>query len=369
MTRRMLIAPIVLATACGLSVTHLAAETLSIGGNVAVTIREVRDGVVGDPNVAALSTAEITATDTLAVVNRQLFVDPEDSERVAAAIGGAQLANPRLNQVNPEEFAINITLDSLHPSVHHRASAISAEDRVVSFSSAELGRPNGASTVVTGRFSIDGALAVYAAEDGADLSNARVALRARVMAGPADATPQVVFDGTVTLEGAANGRANGSSSGDLRRLLLIPADIGGNIDRVPVLQLLIIRPATLTYSYNVVVGQPLTLRAEVTVELENSPAGIGATAVIGTPLDSLEEALGLTRGASTAQTMKKMIQEQREHPSDEPHDHGPRIVLFPGLCGALGLEGVVGLLALTMLRATRRPILPRTASNGDRGTP
>jgi hypothetical protein len=273
---------------------------------------------------------------------------------VAAAAVAAQFADPLdLLTPNPEEFAINLTLNSVSDQKSFTATATSKETRSVLFSEGEIMADSldGDSELLGGRLFLDGALAVFAADSGRDLSGAFVRLKVKVEQISQDGTRQAVFDGAVELNGTTGG-ADVGFAGDFPVDTLVLSDLGLLSQDFATFRLLVIPNITIDYSYTATVGVPFELEASVVVEAANLPNETGVAAVIGTPTDTLDQVIGATQGTPLATKVINAVTSERDAPTG--------VAAFPatslsslGLCGPLGF-GALFLLSFAVFVARPR---------------
>jgi hypothetical protein len=334
------------------SVTVAPADITSLSGSVAATVHEFRVGGQGNVDQASDSypgTSELP----LQVVARLISESPDE----AAGMAAAQFADPtELNQPNPEEFAINLTLDSISANIRYTGEATSQEMRTVLFGEAELGQPAGTSVALVGRLFLDGVLVVFSVAPDRDLTGAYVCLRVTVVQQVTGQEDQTVFSGSVELSGGPGGTSTTASSGQFPTASLILTDLSVLPDSYGVLYMLVLPDLAIDYDYQATVGEAFTLQATVEVEAGNLADGVGVVALLGTPTDTFEEVVTLTQGQAAAAKLLSTIEKERDEPSGQlafPDQSTFAPPLF-GLCGTFGLEAAVGLFALFGLKFAGR---------------
>lgn len=326
-------------------------EILSVGGSASASATEIRNGATQDSDSAS-DTFPGTSDLPLQVVAR--LISP-NAEEHAAAVVGAQFADPRESaQPNPEEFAINLALNSESPDVRYSARASSQELRGILFSAGELGAQFGEGDEVglTGSLFLDGALTIVAFGENDDLTGAGVTLTVTVEKLVNGAANETVFSGQVSLTGAIDAGVDVGTEGEFPLRQLILTDLAGIVSETNAFRVLIIPNVRIDYDYNAVVGQEFSLRATVTVDASNAPSDVAVAAVLGTPTDSIQTVLDLTQGDVTAAKVLQALQRERESPTGEPAFENPQPLR--GLCGLFGVEMALGLAGLTALRAGYR---------------
>ncbi len=328
-------------------------EITSLSGRAEARVQEFRGTAPGDTDEALDSFPETSSTLPLQVVGQLIASGAE----VAAARVGAQFADPRsLNQANPEEFAINLALNSI-TETRYQASALTQETRAVVFLPGEVGLEDGAAFIAVGRVFVDGALAVYSVSPDRDLTGAFVTLRVSVVRQIAGQADQTVFSGEVGIDGAGGGDATVRVSGAFPVENLVLSDLSVISDEFNAFHVLIIPPQDLEYEYDAVVGQAFTLVATVTIDAANLGGECGVAGLVGTPVDSLQRVIEATKDEQTARRFVSDIQAERADPTGEPA-FPPQATPLP-LCGLFGLELAATPLLVGALRRPRRLLDPR----------
>jgi len=334
------------------SVTVAPADITSLSGSVAATVHEFRVDAQGDVDQASDSypgTSELP----LQVLAWLISEFPDE----AAGMAAAQFADPtEYDQPNPEEFAINLTLNSISPNIRYTGEASSREVRGILYSEAELGQPAGTSVSLTGRLFLDGALVVFGVVSDRDLTGAYVRLRVTVVKQVTGQEDETVFSGSVELNGGPGGTATTTSSGQFPTANLILTDLSLLPDEFGALHALILPDLVIDYDYQATVGEEFTLRAKVEVEAANLANAVGVVALIGTPTDTFTEVVTLTQGQEAAAKLLSTIQKERDEPTGQPAFPDQTAFVPPlfGLCGVFGLEAAVGLFALVGLKFAGR---------------
>lgn len=329
------------------------ATILSFTGSASVTIRELVDGSL---NQTASDAGDFPTNDLpVQVVTR---VTSTDLSNPSAAAAAAQFADPsELSTANPQEFAINLTLNSVTPKVRYESTAVTSETRRVVFRAGELGRfsTDGQTRRVTSRLFLDGALAIISVIPGRDLTGANVTLKANITRRVDGAADETLFDGAVTLAGAENNGTKTLADGAFPTGRLILTDLSLFSANFQAFRVLIIPNVRIDYQYDVIVGQEFDLIATVTVDASNVPDNVGVAAVIGTPVQTLTEVLTATRGAATAKEVVDGIESERANPTGEPAFESAAPTTLGGVCGVLGFESLLGM-ALIGGAALRRRV-------------
>lgn len=325
------------------------AEIVSFSGDARVSVQEFVSGSSGQSATDAKSFPSSQDTLPLQVVT---VVRSGAGRFPSAAAAAAQFADPTtVSGDNPEEFAINLTLNSVDPAIRYESTAAARESRIIRFSAGEIRRnsQDGDVEELVGRLFIDGALTVIAVEANRDLSGAFVRLKVEVVKSVEGQADESVYFGEVELRGSADGRVVVASDGDFPVSRLILTDLSVINSDFAAFRVLIIPRVRIDYRYRATVGEELTLTASVTVEAANVPDNVGVAAVIGSPTDTITDVIGFTSGSAAAAKLASDIRRERDDPTGEPAF--PELRSRPPLlCGLLGLEGLIGLLAITGLR-------------------
>lgn len=336
------------------------AEITSIAGYTLAEVTEFRSGVEGDHDRATDSYPETCTVLPLQVV-AHLFSSGAlagDATEEAAAIVGAQFADPREpNTPNPEEFAIDLALNSVSENIRYEARALAKEKREVLFSPGELGLflPRGATARLTGRLFLDGALVLFAEDADKDLTGAWVTLTVTVVKRIEDLPDETVFTGEIELRGEADGQVTWTKEGEFPPGELNSDNLTEDLPEFGAFHVLFIPDKPIDYSYSADIGQEFILEATVEVTAANLPDGCGVAAVLGTPDDvrtALTEVIELTQGTEVAAETVLALDSARENATGDAAFLQP--ALFP-LCGVLGFETLVGLAALVGIRNFASP--------------
>ncbi|MGD8450340.1 MAG: hypothetical protein PVJ57_00850 [Phycisphaerae bacterium] len=333
-----------------LPVMQTRAEVTSTTGAVSVTVHEYVNDQAGVSDTINLQYPSTGITLPVQAVVRLLY----QGDDPAAAAVAAQLADPgELSLSNPEEFAVNLALLSISPDIRYTAQASSQETRGIIFTTEDFpGRQDGDTLTVIGRLYIDGALAVFSPVAARDLTGASVYLRVTVV----QTTPtgsETVFSGRVGLEGAAAGAVSRVAEGDFPTTTLIRTNLASFVDDFEVFEVLIIPSLRIAYDYPVTIGEEFSLRATVEVEAANATDQVGVSAIVGTPVDSIQEVISAAQSASAASKFITALEAERANPTGTAAFPSATPIL--PACGLFGFEFLVGAAALAGLRCASWP--------------
>jgi hypothetical protein len=327
------------------------AEITSFSGFASAMVQEFINDDAGDLDEASDAFPGTSSELPLQVI-AQLVAIEED----AAASAAAQFADPTtVTAPNPEEFALNLALLSDAPDVRYTSEATSQEVREIVFTQAEFPRrESGESIELIGRFYLDGALVIFSPQTGVDLAGAEVIIKVTVTLSSSSQETQTVFEGTVGLTGNSAGGADRVATGDIPTLTLIQTNLAAFVDEYELFETLIIPRLSMNYTYNAVIDEPLTLTGSVSIDAANLAGQVGVAAVVGAPLDTVQQVIAAVDGAEVAGKFVTALQQERENPTGEPAFPSPTAqpIMLP-FCGLFGFEVFLGGAALIGLRTYR----------------
>ena len=326
------------------------AEITSIAGATSAVVRQFESGEQTALDEASDAYPSLSAVLPLQVVARLM----EEGEDPAAASIAVQFADPRdLTSLNPEEFAINLTLLSISDTIRFAGRGRTQETRGVVFTTSDFpGRRDGDTFPVIGQLYVDGALAIFSPRRDRDLTGAEVHLKISVVKEVEGHEDEVVFQGHVGLEGGEGGAVRRVATGDFPTLTLIRTDLAVFVDDFDLFELLIIPRLTIAYNYPITIGEPFKLRAVVEVTGANAEDEVGVTAIIGTPVDSIQQVIAAARGDSAATKTINALAAERANPTGTPAfpEAATARPILP-VCGLFGVEFLLGIGALIGLRS------------------
>ena len=328
-------------------VPSASATITNFTASATATLTEYHLGVAGQQATEAADYTD--PNDPLPLQTVARLVSPEED---AAGMVAAQFSDPRTALgADPDEFAINIALSSISDEYAYAATGAAEEVRTVVFSAAELGRPTGQTVGLLGRLYLDGALAVFAGTDASDLTGTSVTLHVTVVKQVEGHADQTVYTSQLALTGGPDNAVAISSAGNFPVSGVFTTELASVDPELSVFRVVVFPELAIDYAYDAVVGQTFTLRAKVGVEAVNIPGQVGASALIGTPLNALDDVLPLTLGEVRATKIIDAMKQERQQPTGEPaftaEDDLTTLLsaLFPA-CGLLGFETVLGVIAL-----------------------
>jgi len=335
------------------------AEIISYAGSASAQMKELKGGSVTNTALQEKRYPDPNETLPLQVLAR-LFSDAERSGGSAAA----QFADPQtVSGDNPEEFAINLALDSIGPTLLYQANASAQELRTIRFRSSDVGgAADGQVVSLQGKLFLDGALSMFSSEGGiTDLSGASVTLKVTVVKEVTGQAAQTVFSGTLNVAGGPDNAVNATAEGDLPLKNIFDANLSALDPQLEVFRVFVLPAVTLNYTYDAIVGQQFALRATVAVEAANIPGGMGVAAILGTPVQTLQDIIMRTQSGTTAKNIVDGMLKERSEPSGRSlyEQQNTPAPLF-NLCGLLGFESLLTIVGLVGLR---RRYVRRVASS------
>ena len=328
------------------------AEVTSIAGLTDVTVQQYVSGQPTTQDHASDAYPEPNGLLPLQVVARLL----EEQDESAAAAVAAQFADPLASTgLNPEEFAINLALLSISKTVRYTGRAKTQETRGIVYAASDFpGHETGDTLMLTGKLFVDGALSIFSPRAARDLTGAQVYLKITVVKQVEGHEDEAVYNGRVGLEGGPNGSVKQVAGGDFPTLTLIRSDLAVFVDDFDVFELLIIPRLTINYNYPATIGQPFSLQVTVEVDAANAEDEVGVTAIIGTPVDSIQEVIAAAQGQSAATKTINALTNERANPTGTPaFPEATSARPFVPVCGLFGCELLLGVGALVGLRSCR----------------
>ena len=326
------------------------AEITSIAGVTSAIVRQLESNVQTASDDADDAYPDLNESLPLQVV-AHLLVEGDDPAAAAVAV---QFADP-LDQtgLNPEEFAVNLTLLSISDAVRFTGRGRTQETRGVVFTPHDF--PNakvGDTLPLIGHLYVDGALAIFSPRRDRDLTGAEVNLEITVVKQVEGQEDDLVFRGQVGLKGGEGGSVQRVAAGDFPTLTLIRTDLSVFVDDFDLFELLIIPRLTIAYNYPMTIGEPFKLQATVEVTGANAEDEVGVTAIIGTPVDSIQEVIAAARGDGAATKTINALTTERANPTGTlafPEETTAKSIL--PVCGLFGVEFLLGIGALVGLRS------------------
>lgn len=344
-------------TAAVLAATPICmADILEVRGSVNATVEELIDGGVQERNEVDEFLPETKPSLPIRVL---ATVAQTTASKPAAGLAAAQISDiTKSTEPNPQDFALVLALNSLDTDVRFRGRAKAEETRVIRLSRAQLGLPNNENTrVVDSRFFLDGVLALFSATAKRDFTDGFVVLRLeveqRIPSNGIEPQIKTVLEGSIELRGTSDGNTIFTVTGDIPADRIVRVSLTTSENGLPSFPAAIIPQIVIPYEFEATVDQTFELVARISIEAECGTPDAGAVALIGTPVDELRDVIDevavppLTAGA--VETLDK----SRNYALGTDDDLSALPLAGLGVCGLLGFESLLGLVALTGLSGRR----------------
>jgi len=355
---------------------------LGTRATVATTVQELINADPGSVNNDR-EEASIEPGELPLVVSADLTSTDLNGMLVSLGQGFSVFADPaRLDQANPEEFALEAACYSDSESVSYSVTSRAVEDRTVLFARAgnqsappEIAFPLSGVRTVESRIFLSGAVVCWSKTPGKSLIDLLADLQITVTRGSAE-TP--LFRTTLVLNGTEDGTVAPTRTGPIRFEIVDLAELeslGVDADSMAVLRrvaedgtlvVVVVPPQEHAYRYSVRADERFVLTATLEARIRNAPGGTGVAAVLGRPFEDLAdfidlglpgvEGVALERSINAAASARTLGLVSEAPP--------PRASAGGGMCGAFGMEATVMLslgLFLTLGRSA-----PRCAGRRDR---
>ncbi len=339
------------------------AAIIATDGEVLTTVQELIDGQPGSVNsdrealdgdssrLPLVASSALTSTDLSGTL-------------ISLGQSAVELADPyRLDQPNPEEFALEVACYSNAESVSYSVTGLAREMRTVVFTgssdspvSPEIEFGPGSRREVESRVFLSGAVVIWSVEALPDLAGISAELRVTITGQPG--RRRLFETGLVLGQGAAD-PGRGTSTGPIRFEQvgldeLIEAGIDDRTAQIlqsvaddGTLIVFVIPPQEHTYIYSVTADEPLTLTAEFEARVRNVPGKTGVAAAWGRPFSGLAEFIAHGLPGVDGQALQRSVNlamARRGPVRNSPDTRLERVLTGP-ICGALGIVplAVIGL--------------------------
>ena len=347
------------------------AAVIGTDAAVSTTVQELIDGVPG----SVTSDTEELALD---LSNFPLIASGNltstDLEGALVSMGQAfgEFSDPtRLDQPNPEEFAMEVGCYSNAESVAYSVTSATEELRTVVFTTPgnPLAEPEidfelSTTRTAESRIFLSGAVIFWSTEPGRNLDEMLSELSVTVTEADTNA---ILFETLLTIAGEGTDQVRSAATGPIRFEIVDLDDLldeGVDEDTISVLKrveregtliVVAIPPQEHPYTYTVTADEPLILGAELTARVRNIPGGTGVAATLGRPFENLadfiEQGLPGVNGVAFQRSLNAATA-SRSIGLVIPEDSPARITGVR-LCGALGFESAA-LLALGLIATLGR---------------
>jgi hypothetical protein len=287
----------------------------------------------------------------------------EGGDVTAAGLGIAMLQEPNLTgSGTPNDAGMDLAAFSDDQVTSWLVEGTVTERRSIILSTTEIGgnSVNGDRVRVESTVLLSGVMAITSMDPAKDLSGAEARIRLGVWQRQPGADPLQVLEGTALLAGGPDGdvtvaEASGALSGVSLPVIELP-ELGTDL---PLVRAILFMGVELRYEYEVVVGEPFDLELTVESRVLTIPQGTGAAAVFGLPQEGLASVFERVKHDDRGERLQDAISERVDTTgaayAPPPAAPLPPLLslLFP-LCGVMGFEGVVMLVAACGLTVWRR---------------
>ncbi len=346
----------VVVVACCTWATSVRAAIIDIEATVSTTVQELIDG---SPGSVSSDDNQYSGDSTSLPIQALGDLMSTDLEGMLVSMGQSfsEFSDPtRLDQPNPEEFALEVAAYSNTESIAYSATSSATESRTVVFTTPgsavappeiDFGILN--TQTVESRVFLSGAILLWSTTLEASLEEIQADFDVAVTR---DDTAALLFQTSISVTGLAGGDVEVVPDGSIQfeRLTLDElAAEGVDDDTLAILQhveqngtlvILAIPSQEHPYSYRVRADEPLILTAQLNAHIRSGPGGTGVAAAFGAPFENLadfiEEGLPGVNGLAVERSINAATaaREIGLVTDDDPLVQPPAA----RLCGVLGIE-------------------------------
>lgn len=354
----------------------LMAAVIETDAVVSTTVQELIDGVPGSVTSdseqleGGLSGFPIMASGSLTST---------DLDGALASMGQSisEMADPtRLDQPNPEEFALEVECYSNAESISYSVDGLAEEFRTVVLTTPgnplappEIEFGSNSTRRVESRVFLSGAIIFWSTEPGQELDEMLSEVRVTVTREDTGAT---LFSTTLTLADEDGNGLTPTTTGPIEFEIVDLQELGdrgvdeatlailAQVEDEGTLMVVVLPEQEHTYRYTVTADEPLVLKAQMSAQVRNVPGGTGAATTLGKPFENLaefiEDGLPGVNGSAIQRSVNAATAARKIGlvVSPDSTSGGTR----SRLCGAFGLESAALLslgLCLTLGRSRRFP--------------
>jgi hypothetical protein len=341
---------------------------------VSTTVQELIDGVPASVTNDS-EQHEADAPVLPLVASGDLLSTDLDGVLVARGQALSEFSDPtRLDEPNPEEFALEVASFSSADSVSYSVTSLAEEARTVVFTTSgsalappEIDFGTASTQRVESRIFLSGAVIFWSTEPGRELDDMLSEFRVTVTR---EDSGDKLFETTLTIDGGETDRLRRGSTGPIRSEVVNLNDLRdegvdegtisilARVENEGTLIVVVIPPQEHSYTYTVTANEPLVLRAEFSTRVQNIPDGTGIAATLGRPFENLvdfiEEGLPGVDGRALQRSINAAVNARAIGLVTPPRSSAG----WPAdnLCGALGFgsAALYGLAFFVMLGRSRR---------------
>lgn len=338
--------------------------------SVSTTVQELIDGEPGSVNGDFLALPDDQEEPPLQATSLLESTDFDGQLIGRGQAYGDYLDPARVDQPNPEEFAVETACYSNGGPVSYVIQGAATETRTIVFTSPgsvvadpEIEFDVDGTATVESRVFFTAAVVFWSREPFRNLTGMSAELSITVTR---DGTESPLFETSFSADGQTGGAVEVGSVGPIRfeAFTLTDLEQAGldedslavlqQIDELGTLRIVGIPPQEHAYRYGVTADDSFDLSAELTASVRNVPDGTGAAVVLGRPFsnltDVIAEALPGVDGAALTNAINKVNADRAIGFVDDAPADSPR----GGLCGAIGAAPTIGLLGVLSLTRVRR---------------
>ncbi len=342
------------------------AEVTGITGSSSATVLQF-DGILPAQSDVAQVLIPLTKAEppALSIAQVDRFGDKETPTAAGSAL--AIFEQPNLGGTGvPNDVGLDLAAFTDDDTTTWFLSGEANETRTIIVRSAEAG---GGTLVFdnTGnrgrsRVVISGVMFILSRDGQKDLTGTEVKFNLRVQRRQFGRLPSDLLSGEVVLAGGADGSVEvTSATGSFQGAFLPVVDFSDTVPDLALVRAVLFAGLELPYEYDIQVGQPFELALTVKSEVRSIPGGVGASAVFGLPQANLQTVVGKVALNDMGNRVAAAIA-QRVDTTGAAYQLGPIGFLFPGLCGATGVEVSATLLLLGFCTLSRRVRRSRRAA-------
>jgi hypothetical protein len=263
------------------------------------------------------------------------------------------LVNPPAGSLpeDTKDFSIEASGLSMLSDRSFECQARSVENRNIVLRASELGLAGGTPIRVRSTFVISAGIFLVTFPEGADDVTGTVSFR---VSQQDDVGTRTLLLGTMKLFFDSAGVPQVTTSGDATQVIAVPFDFSDQSSSVEQAYMMLFPLISLAYEYDATVDEAFTLTAEIQANVDAATGGQGGSAFVGQVptafTDALDEFVQVDLGGAV---------DALAGLSDQQNAAGlisNTLVIrrTPSICGAFGLESLLGGFALTLTFFRRR---------------
>lgn len=331
------------------------AAIVNTAGSVETVIQELVNGVIAS-TTSATDVLNVDQSNFPLLASGELSTTDFDGTSLSLGQGFGQFLDPtRLDQPNPESFALELSCFSNAADTAYIVTSSASETRTILFAGPdnpsvqpEIQFRDDLTREIQSRIYLSGAVVLWSTDDEIDLDGLLADINITITN---NATNEVLFATTLAVDVAVGGTVETNTTGDIRFQQVntnsfinseLDDETGAILQRVEengTLIILTIPEQFHNYTYTVTADVPFVLAANIEMTVRNVPGGTGIAATLGRPFENLaefiEDGLPGVDGSAIEKTINGEITQSIAGLDDKPEGQ-----TLPGfsLCGAFGIE-------------------------------